>query len=503
MFLNPLIIDRKGFEELQDKKFGNKRNNNNSNNKGGYSNHHGGNNFQKGGGVVKRGTYKGGRQSTYNKHHEPPAGLVRNPISESVIQMRDEADKWKNIIQNVDTEDAEKQAKILLNKVTPDNIKKLRSKFADLLINAYNTADAMEKYGTPEEHEKAKNDCKKLIKVFFKKATHEEKYCSMYTGLLKFIMEEEAKNKEAKALEESGTSSPSKSSSPSKKRSKNNESVFRADLIEECKSTLYEFTEELKTNDIPEGDRDDYEYRYKKRLFGNLKLIAELYKKKVVGRQVAVYVLKTLLGMEQHKYNEFTIEGACTFITKVGEKLEKQTKNDDGAFPSIMRKFEEFNEDKNIDVRIRYIIQNALSRRDDGWIDQDTIDGPKTKKQIRQNYMNEINGIEVEPKFAKSKSTKKVADRDQDGSKNDFGLSLAKMESSQSITSEYTEDAETPKPAPKEYSPREMEHMDHEAIKDRLIGNFSEWLNTGKLDLEIFHKPENECPRAKIIEFLL
>jgi hypothetical protein len=45
--------------------------------------------------------------------------------------------------------------------------------------------------------------------------------------------------------------------------------------------------------------------------------------------------------------------------------------------------------------------------------------------------------------------------------------------------------------------------MDHEAIKDRFIGNFVEWTKNDTFELTLFSKPENRCSKGKIVCMLL
>lgn len=421
--------------------------------------------------------------------------------------MRDKADKWKGVLKNTDKSEIEKQAKALLNKITPDNMKRLRDQIKDVLVNCQTSEDR-----------------KKFIKIFFKKATHEDKYCSMYTDLIKYIGEKEYDIK----AEETPTSATPSSKSKVKKAK---ESQFKKDLVEECKSTLNEFESEMNAEDVPEEDKEEFEYRYKKRLFGNLKFIAELYKKKLVGPGVALFVMGHLLGFsgESKTYNDFTIEGACTFISRVGEKLDKakkiketeeekknapespkkkkkedvesKSKSNQNYFESCINMLKKLEVDESVDSRVRILIKNTMAKRENNWKENIQDEGPKTKKQIKKDLMRELQGIDEE----EPKQMKKVSSKKQSAKQGAFAdLSMEKLYSTTTIVSEYNEESDKePEPVKKEYSPRELEHRDHEAIKDRYIGNFIEWTNNGKLELTMFEKPENKCTGDKIVCMLL
>lgn len=457
-------------------------------------------NFHKGGSHHNHGHHGHNRAGGRHSYHDRPPredNFKRKKVSEQQIEMKTKADKWKQLLVSTDKEDIEKQTKALLNKITLDNYKKLRDPICQILINCT----------TSEERQK-------FVKIFFKKATHEDKYCSMYTNLVRYIGEIEFD----KSLEET----PSAQTPNSKKMKKAKGSQFNKDLVEECKSTLDEFAKELSYENVKEEDKEDFEYRYKKRLFGNLKFIAELYKKKLVGPAVALYVLRKLLGLIDYKQNEFMIEGACTFMSRVGEKLDKKRnldepetpRADDGEtsptkvqgkrkenqemFETIISKMEEFQRDENIESRIRIILQNTLAKRDDDWKENIKDEGPKTKKQLKDELLREMKGEVEAPKATKKKSAVVKKSSQKSGMFGD--ISMTKMMSANTLISEQTEESDKEQePVKKEYSPRELEHRDHEAIKDRYIGNFVEYLNTQKIDLTMFDKPENKCSGHKIV----
>lgn len=102
--------------------------------KGGYKDKHGGGFQKRQSHYDKKGYNKPPHMSKKNSYHNK-GGFERKQVSEDTIRMRNEADKWKNHIDTVDTADIEKQAKILLNKVTPDNVKKLRDQIKDVLMS--------------------------------------------------------------------------------------------------------------------------------------------------------------------------------------------------------------------------------------------------------------------------------------------------------------------------------------------------------------------------------
>lgn len=122
MVINQDLVGRRPFEQQV---FGNKGFGRNFKKQYSSKPHYNNNNFTRGGpGMVKRGSHK--QKFGHNGIDIHKDEIVRNPISQSTIDMRDKADKWKSIINETDKQDIEKKAKALLNKITPDNYKKLK-----------------------------------------------------------------------------------------------------------------------------------------------------------------------------------------------------------------------------------------------------------------------------------------------------------------------------------------------------------------------------------------
>ena len=459
--------------------------------------------FQKGGGrkhQSNKGYNNNFNKGTMKKKPSHGNGFERQQVSEDVKKLKVQASQWKEHIDKTDTENIELKTKELFNKISIDNMKRLREQIRDVLF----------KWKTTE-------DRSTFIKIMFKKATHEDKYWSMYTSLITYLGESEtnALNQEA------ADGSPTKSKS---KMRKAKESKLKKEIVVECKRIFEEFANEMNIEGVKESDREEFEYKYKKRLFGNLKFIAELYKKKLISKSICLHVLANLLGKTQlMKSNEFTIEGACTFLTRVGEKLEKQVlKTTDGedespaikeenkedaektkskdAYLNIIGTLTNLQQDVSISSRVRILIQNTLHKKENNWVENIQDEGPKTKKQIREDHLRQLQGIDDTSQKKSPKAKKQQSEKFTDFSQ----LELTKMESSTSIISEYDDEIERrEEPIPKEYTPREIEHMSHEAIKDRFIGNFVEWLGNGQINVEMFKKEENRTSGDKIIEFML
>ena len=190
----------------------------------------------------------------------------------------------------------DKKAKLALNKITPDNYTSIKTQ----VLEIYKTAET--------DEEKAA-----FVKVFFLKACHEEKYTDLYIDLIKYITLTVFREK-------NGPKSSTKFSLLKEE--------FVESIRKECQVVFELLFKEYHLDPTwNEDDIMDYEYKHKKKLFGNLNFIALLVKNKMINQKVPFYVFGDLLkDASQHKgQNKLnTYEGACKFLLQIGSTIDKQ-----------------------------------------------------------------------------------------------------------------------------------------------------------------------------------
>lgn len=147
----------------------------------------------------------------------------------------------------------------------------------------------------------------------------------------------------------------------------------------------------------------DYEYKYKKKLFGNLNFIAFLVKSRMINQQVPFYVFDGLLdnatsGKGENKVN--TYEGACKFLRQIGDSLDymysetpltDKQKIAQAKFDKVIETLQRVSEDTTVENRTRIIIKNTLDLREVGWTSKNDKDQPKTQEQHKKDYHKEQN----------------------------------------------------------------------------------------------------------------
>jgi len=103
-------------------------------------------------------------------------------------------------------------------------------------------------------------------------------------------------------------------------------SILVQDIRGQCQEVFDEmFHGGLKVDQtLPEEDIMDMEFKFKRRLFGNLNFIGKLVEKKMISLSIPVSILKRLLDYPNLKGSNLnTLEGACKFLESVGPVIDK------------------------------------------------------------------------------------------------------------------------------------------------------------------------------------
>ncbi|CAI2379317.1 unnamed protein product [Moneuplotes crassus] len=433
-----------------------------------------------------RRSNKSNKKDFYNSHISH--GFTRNPISEATKEMKDQASSFKLERSRVNRSDIELRAKAVLNKITPDNITRLKEELYTVIKSC-----------SDEE------ETQKVVKIIFRKATLEEKYTPMYASLVKDLGQRQ--------YEDSSQAESSSSGSKITGLTMAKKSMLKSHIVNECHSCFCEFFTEMDMTGILEEDAEEHVYKYRKRLFGNLMFVAELSKKKLLTIRTTLEILAGLLGKDpknpELKSNEFTVEGACIFVKRVGPRLDfnvqkskkskpLERKPHHDEFDKLMIVFEQFQSKEYNKTRVGYLIKNILEMRSKGWEDRALKEGPKTKKQIQDDHFASLQEQE-EPcpkKYSSKKSTKASS---SEGFFDDFSafedFNPTNLKEKTSVRNSQNEEEKT--------ESSQTQNLDDNILSDRFIGNFSEWVESSIFNFTTYMKPENRCDKHKIVKLLL
>jgi len=336
-------------------------------------------------GVNKRGSQGGDKSRRDNRDNrdQKPRMVISLPSISAEVKLNKAENAWKpgakekkEGVEHTEMDELRKKVLAILNKLTPQKFETLVQKFQELPI------DTQDKLSV----------CMELV---FEKAVDEPAFSVAYAQMCKVM--------QMKKVPVDG--------------GKEEEYVnFRKLLISRCQK---EFEKDYMEN----LDRDKYvqdmaaatteddkkrvkiefeqmEMKLRRRSLGNIRFIGELYKLHMLTARIMHECVKKLLMTT----DEESLECLCRLVTTVGKDLEEETNGrlSKGPQPGIndlsvyFKEMSKLVEQKKISSRVRFLMQDVIELRINGWKKRREDAGPKTIDQIHK----EIEKEQLEQKLA-------------------------------------------------------------------------------------------------------
>lgn len=291
------------------------------------------------------------RGANFNK------GLMPSPQGPSPVMHKAEK---KYEIGKISDEEEVKQRKLkgILNKLTPQNFEKLFEQVKEVNIDNVVTLNG-------------------VISQIFDKALMEPTFCEMYANFCQLLASE---------LPELSV--------------ENEKITFRRLLLNKCQEEFERGErEEQEANkadnegaDEPkqsEEVREEMRLKARRRMLGNIRLIGELYKKKMLTERIMHECIKKLLGDYQNP-DEENIEALCKLMSTIGEMIDHhKAKEHMDAYFDIMGKL---SNDMKLSSRLRFMLKDAIDLRKNNWQQRRKIEGPKKIEEVHRDAAQERQG---------------------------------------------------------------------------------------------------------------
>ncbi|GAM29151.1 hypothetical protein SAMD00019534_123270 [Acytostelium subglobosum LB1] len=223
-----------------------------------------------------------------------------------------------------------------------------------------------------------------VITIIFSKAITETKYVTMYTELCKkmFTFERTEKESERQALVDAGT--PADQIKEDDFRPK-----LRTLLLQTCQTEYEKITQLFPTiheipDDLTGAERTDFEEKQfiqRKKIYGLINFIAELFKQDMLSDKIIHAILVALMG-ELNKPQEIKLECFCKLLAPIGSKIVSKKGADTFMMGYYQRMEQLISPQSNLSTRIKFLIQNVLDLKNNGWKSKE-VETPKTTSNER------------------------------------------------------------------------------------------------------------------------
>ncbi|PUZ48255.1 hypothetical protein GQ55_7G230900 [Panicum hallii var. hallii] len=297
--------------------------------------------------VSQRSMSRGSAEEKWQ--HRTNAQSILSPSQVSMLLMH-KAEKKYEVGKVSDEEEAkQRQLKGILNKLTPQNFEKLFAQVKELNIDNIVTLTG-------------------VISQIFDKALTEPTFCEMYASfcfrlagdLPNFVKDDE-------------------------------KITFKRLLLNKCQEEFERGERErAEANKVAEEggikqseeEREEKRIRARRRMLGNIRLVGELYKKKMLTERIMHECINKLLGEYQNP-DEEDLEALCKLMSTIGEMIDHpRAKVHMDIYFDLIQKL---SANSKLSSRIRFILEDVIDLRKNKWRLRRKVEGPKKIDEVRKD----------------------------------------------------------------------------------------------------------------------
>ncbi|CAN4127734.1 unnamed protein product [Withania somnifera] len=274
--------------------------------------------------------------------------------SHSPLLVMHKAEKKYEIRKVTDAEEAKRRhLKAVLNKLTPQNFEKLFEQVKEVTIDSATTLAG-------------------VISQIFDKALMEPTFCEMYANFCYHLAGELPDFVED-----------------------NQKITFKRLLLDKCQEEFERGErEEAEANNmeengevkLSEGKREEKRLQARRRMLGNIRLIGELYKKKMLTERIMHECIQKLLGQYQTP-DEEDIESLCKLMSTIGGMIDHPKAKDymDAYFDMMTT----MANNTDLSTRVRFMLMDIIDLRKNKWQQRREVEGPKKIEEVRRDAVQE------------------------------------------------------------------------------------------------------------------
>jgi translation initiation factor 4G len=152
-----------------------------------------------------------------------------------------------------------------------------------------------------------------------------------------------------------------------------------------------------------EEEREEKRIRARRRMLGNIRLVGELYKKKMLTERIMHECINKLLGEYQNP-DEEDLEALCKLMSTIGEMIDHpRSKVHMDIYFDLIQKL---SANSKLSSRIRFILEDVIDLRKNKWRLRRKVEGPKKIDEVRKDAVKhkfgQSNRFSFSPNFNSS-----------------------------------------------------------------------------------------------------
>lgn len=250
-------------------------------------------------------------------------------------------------------EGKQRQLKAILNKLTPQNFERLFQQVKEVTIDNAVTLTG-------------------VIFQIFDKALMEPTFCEMYADLCYHLASELPDFVED-----------------------DQRITFKRLLLNKCQEEFERGEREQAEAEKMEGDgefkqsdqeREEKRIQARRRMLGNIRLIGELYKNKMLTERIMHECIQKLLGDYQNP-DEEDIEALCKLMCTIGEMIDHPKAKD--QMDTYFEILSNLANNTDLSSRLRFMLMDVIDLRKNNWQQRRKVEGPKKLEELHRDAHQE------------------------------------------------------------------------------------------------------------------
>lgn len=141
---------------------------------------------------------------------------------------------------------------------------------------------------------------------------------------------------------------------------------------------------------VPEEQKESITRTAKMRTLGNIRLIAELFKKSVVPEKIVHMCIQDLTGDAKQEPSENNVEAVCELLTVAGKTLDSASAQSKQRTSSYFSMMEKWMVSKDLPSRTRFMVRDLIELRRSNWIPRRAQLQAKTIEEIHAEAHAEL-----------------------------------------------------------------------------------------------------------------